>query len=436
VHVAVGERSAVFAPVPDLGLILVDDEANPAWKERRSPRHHVREVALARARMADAVCVLHGDLPSAALWRLLEAGHVRRIAPQRSIERQRRPRVDVVDLGSPRPGIRRARLSPLANRGLGDVVSAGGRAVVLASRGGVGAALACTNCGRRRECPVCAGSLRPVRDVAGGPRVAGGPPGEAAVAGGPRGRPPAAGAALEEPPWECPGCGWSGQAFRCVGCDARRTAPLAAGAGRLAQELQRGHASAQVVRMEGFDAPGPDRSPAIAVMTRGSVVDDPRWLAGQRASLVVAPDADGMLSRPSVDAAEDTLRLWFAVARLAGRMVVQTREPGHHAVQALVRWDPDGFWTAEAPRRAEFGFPPTRSLVRIAAPRVEAMAVGEELRRELPPGDDLLGPTPEGAWIVKTSDLWATIAPLYALRQEWDRMGRGVRVDVDPIIDL
>lgn len=404
VQVAVGERSAVFAPVPALGLIVVDDEANPAWKERRSPRHHVREVALARARMANAVCVLRGDLPSAALWRLLEAGHVQRVEPGRGIERARRPRVDVVDLGSPRPGVRRARLSTLANRGLGQVVAANGRAVVLAARGGIGAALACTNCGRRRECPVCAGSLRPDRNVGG--------------------------------TWECPGCGWSGQAFRCNGCHAERTAPLAAGAGRLAQELQKSHKSAQVVRMEGFDAPGPDRSPAIAVMTRGSVVDDPRWLAGQQASLVVAPDADGMLSRPSVDAAEDTLRLWFAVARLTGRMIVQTRDPGHHAVQALVRWDPCGFWDAESPRRAAFGFPPARSLVRIMAPPDQAMAVGDELRQALPSGDELLGPTPEGAWIVKTAELWATITPVYQLRQKWDRAGSGVRVDVDPVVDL
>lgn len=399
-RVAVGERGAVFAPVPRLGLVIVDDEANPSYKERRSPRHHAREVALARARLAGAVCVLRGDLPSAALWRLLEAGHVRRVAPHRAREREARPRIDVVDLGDPRPGVRRARLSPLANGALGDVVAAGGHAVVLAARGGIGAALACTACGRRRECPVCAGSLRP--------------------------------SSHDEASRECSGCGWTGAAFPCRGCGATRTAPLAAGAARLTQELGRAHPAAQVVRMEGFDAPGPTRAPAIAVMTRGSVVDDPGWLAGHRAGLVIAPDADGMLSRPSVDAGEDTLRLWFAVARMTGRMVLQTRDPGHHAVQALVRWDPDGFWAAEAPRRAQLGFPPARSLVRVESPPADADGVGTELRDALPAADELLGPSPEGEWIVKAADLPATTDALYPLRQRWDRDSRGVRVDVDP----
>ncbi len=102
-RVAVGERSAVFAPLRDLGLVVVADEANPAYKERRSPRHHAREVALARARMAGAACVLLGDLPSAPLWRLLGAGHVTRIAPDRRSEGAGAPRVDVVDLADPRP---------------------------------------------------------------------------------------------------------------------------------------------------------------------------------------------------------------------------------------------------------------------------------------------------------------------------------------------
>lgn len=406
-RIAVGERSGVFAPVPALGLIVIDDEASGVWKEQRSPRHHARDVALARARFANAVCVLRSDLPSAALWRLLEAGHVTPAEPDRGVERTRRPRVDVVDLGSPKPGVRRARMSTLATRALADVVASGGRAVVLASRGGTGAALACTRCGQRRECPVCAGSVRPAVTQSGTLTC-----------------------------WECPGCGWSGPAFRCAVCAGERTAPLAAGAGRLATELARSHRGAEVIAMEGFNAPGPTRAPAIAVMTRGSVVDEPVWLAGQGASLVVAPDADGMLSRPSVDAAEDSLRLWFAAARLAGRMILQTREPDHSAVQALVRWDPGGYWSAEAPRRAELGFPPATSLIKVTTPIDQGSQVEAELKDALPSDDSLLGPTPEGAWIIKSARLWATIPAIYALRQEWDRTGRGVRVDVDPVADI
>ena len=218
-------------------------------------------------------------------------------------------------------------------------------------------------------------------------------------------------------------------------CGADRVAPLAAGAVRLADELTRAHPRAQVVRMEGYDAPGPTHAPAVAVMTRGSVVVAPGWLGGARAGVVVAPDADGMLRRATVDAAEDTLRLWMAAARLAGRVVVQTREPGSHAVQALVRWDPDGFWRAESELRAPLGLPPAGSLVRVTAPPDTADAVHAALTDTLGPAATLLGPDAEGATLVVTPDLRAVLAPLRRLRDAWDRDGAGVRVDVDPVGD-
>ncbi len=157
-RVAAGERAAVFAPLRDLGLVVVDEEASPAWKERRSPRHHVREVALARARLAGATCVLLGDLPSAALWRLLEGGHVTALAADRATQRARAPRVDVADLSDPRPGARRA-LHRHRRARLTHAVRGGGAAIVLAGRGGQGGALACRGCRRRLTCPVCDSSL-------------------------------------------------------------------------------------------------------------------------------------------------------------------------------------------------------------------------------------------------------------------------------------
>jgi primosomal protein N' (replication factor Y) len=171
-RVAVGERGAVFAPLQRLGLIVVEDEANPAWKEQRSPRHHARDVALARAHLDGAVCVLLSDLPSAQLWRRLEEGFVQPVEVDRAEERRRAPRVEVVDRSDPRPGARRTRLSDAASRALSAAVCSGGAAVVLAARGGEGSALACRRCGRRRECPTCAASLRPPR--VGSARRAGG----------------------------------------------------------------------------------------------------------------------------------------------------------------------------------------------------------------------------------------------------------------------
>lgn len=410
-RVAVGERAAALVPFDDLGLVVVDDEANPAHKERRSPRHHVREVSLARARMVGAVCVLLGDLPSAATWRLLQEGHVQPVRPDRQLERRRAPRVQVVDLSDPKPGARRARFSESAARRLSEVVTAGGAAVVLAARGGQGSAHVCRGCGTRRLCPICESSLRPVAQPSSSPRGS-------AVGG-----------------WACPVCEWDTSEPSCPDCGEVRTSPLAAGAGRLAQELARSHPRAEVTRMEGYDAVGPTRRPAIAVMTRGSVVARPEWLGGEPADLVLIPDADAMVGRADLDAPEDALRLWLAVARWVGtsaRVIVQTKDPSHPAVQALVRWDPDGWWRREAPRRAELRWPPDRSLVRIAGGR-DASEVAAAVREAVPAGDEVLGPGLDGALVVKSAELRGTLDALTPLRHAWAKANRGVRVDVDPV---
>lgn len=407
VHVAVGERSAAFAPVHDLGLVIVDDESNPAYKERRSPRHHAREVALARARLAGATCVLLTDLPSAALVRLLDAGHVSMVTADRGSERERSPHVDIVDLEDPRPGTRRTRFSDRAARAIADSVRSGGAAVVLAARGGQGGAIACQACRRRLSCPTCDGALRTPRSTGGGATPTG---------------------------WLCATCGWEGPTFACPDCGGTRSVPLAAGAGRLAQELARSHSSAEVVRMEGFDAPGPRTRPAIGVMTRGSVVSRPAWLGDRPADVVVLPDADAMAGRASLDAAEDALRLWLATGRWARRIIVQTREPTAPAIQALVRWDPDGFWHAEGERRRELRYPPHTSLVRLSVTPTDAVALADELRTALSAVDEVLGPDLDGALLVKSPRLRGTLDTLKPLRHAWAKAGRRVRIDVDPLM--
>lgn len=116
-------------------------------------------------------------------------------------------------------------------------------------------------------------------------------------------------------------------------------------------------------------------------------------------------------------------------------VVVQTREPDHHAVQALVRWDPGSFWREETRRRSELRFPPAAYAIRVDV-QGDGRRVAADLRSVIPASDELLGPRPLGGrsgLLVKSADRPATLAALAPLRVAWSRDGLDVRVDVDPV---
>jgi primosomal protein N' (replication factor Y) len=311
----------------------------------------------------------------------------------------------------------RARLTRAAVAVLRDAVTAGGYGVVLAARRGEGRALVCSRCGDLLRCPRCAASI--ARAATGGR-------------------------------W-CPACGeTSARPPACGRCGPGPLAPLAAGAGRLGTELAAAF-DVPVAVLEGHARPAPP-PPAVLVLTRGSVLDRPP--AAGPVLGVVLPDLEGALRRPALDAAEDALRLAFAVADwvVPGRpdgpgrpgpgpeVVVEARGEDHHALAALLAWDPDLFWAAEAPLRAAVRLPPSRSLVRLEArpgPRRPAVDVGGVLAGRLPVGDDLVGPLPldggGAAWLLRTADRPAALAVVAELRAAWSRAGDDVRLDVDPV---
>lgn len=401
VRVVVGERGAVFAPSSRLGLAIVLDEANPALKERRSPRHHAREVALERARRAGGVGLVVGRVPSATLWALTVAGRIERVEAAGGLVASRRPRV-VVATGADGP---RARLSRAAVTALRAAVDAGTYGVVLVGRRGDGHALVCRTCGSRVVCPSCAAWI--ARDGAG---------------------------------WRCAVCGErAASAPGCPACASQDLVPLLAGAERMAEELSRSFV-APVAALEGYDAPAPP-APAVLVMTRGSVLDAPPGAVGA----VILADVDVALARPALDAAEDTVRLaaalegWLrtdpARPEDAPVLVVETRDPEHHAVRAIVDGDADAFWRIEAERRRPLRFPPVSTVIALEVPG-GGLDVATAVAGTLPPGDELLGPLSAGTaerWLVKTEDRVRTLAALAPHRARWSQRGTDVRVDVDPV---
>ena len=410
-RVVVGERSAAFVPLARLGLAVIVDEANPVHKEMRSPRHHVREVVLERARRAGAVGLATADVPSAVCRALVTAGRVIEVAAGPGLVAERRPRV-LLETGALEA---RARISRSGMQVLRSAVEAGGYGVVLAARRGEGRALVCTRCRDLVRCPTCSAAI--ARSPSGGR-------------------------------W-CPSCGSvSDRPPRCERCGPVELAPLAAGAERLGAELRRSY-SVPVVVLEGHapDVPG---APAILVMTRGSVLDRPP--DGGAVLGVVLPDLDGALRRPTLDAAEDALRLafrvagWTAVAddaRAGGsgsagspQVVVETREPEHHALQALVAWDADAFWRTEAELRRPLGLPPHLPAIRLDVPAGFERPL-QRIQEHVAPGDVVVGPLPlergRQALLVRSRDRQRTIDALGPFRAELSRSGVDLRVEVDPV---
>jgi primosomal protein N' (replication factor Y) len=362
--VVVGGRSSVLAPLPALGFVIVDDEANFSHKEQRTPRFHAREVALRRAATSRALCVLTGTVPSAEALAAIQAGQCRLLAPDRAAERAARPLVEVVDPDDEGPTA--ARIHP---RGLAAIRAALAReepAYVLVPRRG--------------------------------------------------------------------------------GADP--AAPGARTAGQVAAELARILPGVPVWRLDrevvdpGMVPPWAGQRPGVVVGTVAGVKDHPP-LTGCRTVVVVG--ADTALGQAEVRAAEEAYRTWSRAAAwcgpgrtAAGRLVLQTRAGGHHAVQALVRWDPEFFWRHELPRRVELGFPPARRLILVEGPAPEeADAALAALAAALGPKVELLGPAAMGrGWriIAKVEDAESAARALRPTLIEASRAG-GPRmsVDVEPL---
>ena len=301
--VVVGTRPAVFAPLEGLGLVWVSREVHPAHREERAPYYHVRDIATARARLESAACVLAALSPSVETAVAVRSGALGVARPPRAAERAGAP---LVETTGPQAEDRSPRLAAL--------LKTARTAVLIVSRTGYGVARVCRACGEPARCAVCGGAI-----------------------------------VVDEGVAACRTCGATG---RCARCGSARFGVERGGVQRIAEW------TASV-------AP----SVRVQVGTAEAVKD-----VGPRAVDVVGLlDPDRALARPGLHAGEQALAIWMEASAWAGprgrggRVLAQTRDPGHHAIQALVRWEPSPYLIAEAERRALAGFPPGRHLFRVTA---------------------------------------------------------------------
>ena len=302
----VGTRPAVFAPLGNVGAIVVSRESHPAHREDRAPYYHVRDVALERARLGGAVCVLSAICPSSEASAL----GIMEVAPSA----RRWPPVEVVRAG---PEGRAPRLV----RALRETH----RAFIFAPLPGYGMAQVCRACGRPAACAACGGALR-----------------------------------SEEGTVRCIVCEAPG---RCAHCGAQDFGIRRGGAERV-EEWATTVASVAVRRISARGRARLPRAKEILVGGPESVRD----LGPGDLDLVAILDADLAERRPGLASRERALATWMEAvgwARPSGRAIVQADRPGDPAIQALVRGNPDRFHADEGARRAAAGFPVGSAVFRI-----------------------------------------------------------------------
>jgi primosomal protein N' (replication factor Y) len=408
--VAVGTRAAAFAPVTDLGLVVLWDDGDDLHAEPRSPYCHAREVLLVRAQLGGAAVLLGSVTRTTEGQQLIEAGWARPLVASRAEVRAAAPRISPVgdDAEIARDGgAAAARLPSLAWRAARESLAAGAPVLVQVPRRGYLPALNCERCRAPARCVTCAGPLA----LGGGGAV--------------------------------PSCRWCGHLagdWTCAHCGSRRFRAAVVGARRTAEELGRAFPGT-VVRTSGRDEvlARVAAAPELVVATPGA---EPVAEGGYGAALLL--DGWALLTRADLRAGEEALRRWSNATALVrpasqgGRVIVHA-DGSVPVVQALIRSDPAWYAERELAERTALGFPPAVRMASLTG-RPDAVADFLDLAR-LPGTAEVLGPVPAGTEDtermlirVPRSDGRALAAALHAAAgvRSARKEAHPVRVEVDP----
>ena len=360
-RLAVGTRSAAYAPVQDLALVCCHDDGDVNFVEQRAPYQHTRDVLLLRAQQQNLAALFTGYAVSPEAQRLVSTGWAVRLAPDRTELRRFSPRIEATSdsYNTARdPLAARARLPHEAFR-VARAALEKGPVLVQVARKGYAPVLACQRCRTPARCRACDGPL-------------------------------ALSSANAVP--VCTWCGRQAHEWSCAECGFTRVRLSSVGAGRTAEELGRAFPQVPVISSSEHTVRARVGSaPALVVATPGA---EPVAEGGYAAALLL--DGNQMLARPWLRAEEQTLRRWFNAAALVrsaehGGTVVVTADQDR-AVSALVRWDPAGHSERELHERHELGLPPAVRTAALTGPRGALAATLRDL--QLPERVRVVGPAP------------------------------------------
>ena len=362
-RVVVGARSAIFAPVQALGLLVLDEEHEASYKNGESPRYHAREVAFVRARLEGAAVVLGSATP--ALETMARVGEdLTLLRLEARIESRPMPPVELVDLRTQSlvQGMRPVPWSDALDAAVETVLDRGEQALLLLNRRGFAAFLQCSKCAAVCGCPSCSISLTVHRAPAGlrchycGHQ--------------------------EAMPAACPQCGGSVQAERGIGTQ------------QLEQAVAVRFPRARIARMD-LDTTGERwaHERILETVERGEIdlligtQMIAKGLDFPNVTLVGVVDADTGLHLPDFRASERTFQLLAQVAGRAGRgpkggrVIVQTRSPRHHALVSAAGHDTDSFLATERAQRRVPAYPPFVTIANVLVSGPEEVAVADAAGR-------------------------------------------------------
>ncbi|GAB2746179.1 primosomal protein N' [Arthrobacter bambusae] len=346
--VAVGTRSAAYAPVQDLGLVVCWDDGDDLHIDQRAPYAHTREILLLRSEQESAACLMAAHSRSTELQRLVEGGWAVPVEAPRPVVRSSTPRVlNTADSFEQErdPLARIARLPGAAWRAAKEGLERG-PVLVQVARAGYAPSLVCEDCRESAKCNNCQGPL--------------------AIAGQ---------SALPQCRW----CSTPAPEWRCRHCGGGRLRRGAAGVLRTAEELGRAFPGKAVVTSSGDQVKATvSDARALVVATVGA---EPVATGGYAAALLL--DGNSLLRRENLRAGEDTVRRWFNAAALVrpaheGGLVVITADDTT-ATGALLRWDPAGYASRELALRQELQLPPAVRIASVTGKRADVVHFTESL---------------------------------------------------------
>lgn len=379
-RIVLGTRSAVFAPVSNLGLIVLDEEYEVTYKSEKSPRYHAREVAIKLAELNNAVVVMGSATPSIETYYKTETGEYQKLSLPKRIDDRPLPPVELVDMRNELKNKNFSILSERLREELRQTLESREQAILFMNRLGYFTFVMCRACGLTIECPRCSVSLV---YHSGDFRL------------------------------HCSRCGYTTDSpVICPRCQSSSIKYFGTGTQRIEDEVAKVFPAARILRYDrntvakrgshetffaAFAAGEADVLIGTQMVTKGLDI--------AKVTLVGAVSADTALNIPDFRSAEHTFQLLTQVAGRAGRhhlpgkVIIQSYNPEHYAIQAAAKHDYGSFYRQELKNREELDYPPFSQLISIlisgpAQDRVAKTAddVAGFLGRRLSQG--VLGPAP------------------------------------------